>query len=91
MTCVPSEYSDQPGHPPSLITESIRCPHEESLGPELLIEHTAETLIRLGDLCWAHRSFCRFYHKVVYMFVEVPMTARTDRSGHTQVHVRLLF
>ena len=23
--------SDQPGHPPSLI--SLRCPHEESLGP----------------------------------------------------------
>ena len=26
-----SEDSDQPGHPPSLI--SLRCPHEESLGP----------------------------------------------------------
>ena len=32
MVCVPSgEDSDQPGHPPSLI--SLRCPHEESLGP----------------------------------------------------------
>ena len=29
--CAPSEDSDQPGHPPSLI--SLRCPHEESLGP----------------------------------------------------------
>ena len=27
----PSEDSDQPGHPPSLI--SLRRPHEESLGP----------------------------------------------------------
>ena len=27
----PSEDSDQPGHLPSLI--SLRCPHEESLGP----------------------------------------------------------
>ena len=27
----PSEDSDQPGHPPSLI--SLRCPHEETLGP----------------------------------------------------------
>ena len=27
----PSEDSDQPGHPPGLI--SLRCPHEESLGP----------------------------------------------------------
>ena len=29
--CAPSEDSDQPGHPPSLI--SLRCPHEENLGP----------------------------------------------------------
>ena len=29
--CVPSKDSDQPGHAPSLI--SLRCPHEESLGP----------------------------------------------------------
>ena len=29
--CAPSEDSDQPEHPPSLI--SHRCPHEESLGP----------------------------------------------------------
>ena len=28
--CAPREDSDQPGHPPSLI--SLRCPHEESLG-----------------------------------------------------------
>ena len=31
MVCAPSEDSDQPGHPPSLI--SLRCPHEESLDP----------------------------------------------------------
>ena len=29
MTCAPSEDSDQPGHPPSLI---IHCPHEKRLG-----------------------------------------------------------
>ena len=29
--CAPSVDSDQPGHQPSLI--SLRCPHEESLGP----------------------------------------------------------
>ena len=46
MACAPSEYSDQPGHPPSLI--SLRCPHEESLGPYLPIERTVKTLIRLG-------------------------------------------
>ena len=31
MACAPREDSDQPGHPPSLI--SLRCPHEESLDP----------------------------------------------------------
>ena len=46
MACVPSEDSDQPGHPPSLI--SLCCPHEETLGAQLPIEHTAKTLIRLG-------------------------------------------
>ena len=38
--------TDQPGHPPSLI--SLRCPNEESLDPYLPIEHTAKTLITLG-------------------------------------------
>ena len=42
MACAPSEDSDQPGHPPSLIRlggcpgwsdQSLCCPHEESLGP----------------------------------------------------------
>ena len=46
MICAPSEDSDQPGHPPSLI--SLRCPHEETLGPQLPIEHTAKTPVRLG-------------------------------------------
>ena len=46
MACAPSEDSDQPRHPPSLI--SLRCPHEKGLGPELPIEHTVKPLIRLG-------------------------------------------
>ena len=29
--------------------QSLRCPHEESLGPKLPIERTAKTLIRLGE------------------------------------------
>ena len=31
MACAPSEDTDQPGHPPSLII--LRCLHKESLGP----------------------------------------------------------
>ena len=50
ITCAPSEDSDQPGHPPSLI--SLRCPHEERLGP-------AQVDLSLR---WAHRSFCWFCH-----------------------------
>ena len=51
MTCAPSEDSDQPGHPPSLI--------RETLGPWLFIECTAETLIRLGGcLGWSASSPC---------------------------------
>ena len=38
MICAPSEDSDQ----------TIRCPHEETLCPQLPIERTAKTLIRLG-------------------------------------------
>ena len=29
--CAPSEDSDQPGHPPGLI--SLRCSHDETFGP----------------------------------------------------------
>ena len=47
MTCAPSEDSDQPGHPPSLI--SLRCPLKETLGLWLSIKRTANALIRLGE------------------------------------------
>ena len=61
MTCAPKD-SDQPGHRPSLI--SLRCPHEEALGPWLSLEHTALTdrADTQADLriCWAYRSFCWF-------------------------------
>ena len=45
MAIAPSEDTDQPVHPPSLITV---FPHEETLFPQLSIERTAKTLIRLG-------------------------------------------
>ena len=40
MTCSPGKDSDQPGHPPILIT--LHCPHEEALGPWLFLERTAK-------------------------------------------------
>ena len=48
--------------------QSLRCPHEESLGPWLLIERIAKTLIRLGACPgWSEsslgtHSFCWFCH-----------------------------
>ena len=61
MICAPSEDSDQPWHPPSLI--SLRCLHEETLGPQLPIERTAKILIRLGG--W----FCWFCHEVAQVLM----------------------
>ena len=46
MAIAPSEDIDHPVHPPSLI--SLRCPHEQTLGPQLPIERTMKTLIRLA-------------------------------------------
>ena len=50
--CAPSEDSDQPGHPPS--DQHLRCPHEESLGPQLPIERIAKTdqTGRIPRLIW---------------------------------------
>ena len=46
MAIAPSEDTDQPAHPPSLIR--VRCPLDETLGPQLPIERTTKTLIRQG-------------------------------------------
>ena len=71
MTCAPSEDSDQPGHPPIVI--SRRCPPEESLGPKLPIKRTAKTdqtgRMPQADLSLrlAHRSFCWFCHAMAHL------------------------
>ena len=45
--------------------QSLRWPHGETLGPQLPIEHTAKTLIRLGG-CHAIFWFC---HEAAQMFI----------------------
>ena len=71
MICAPSKDSDRHGHPSSLI-KSLRCPHEETLGPKLPIERTAKTLIRLGGSPgWSEsslgaQSFCWFCHQAAH-------------------------
>ena len=53
--------------------QSLRCPHEETLDPQLPIEHKVKTLIRRADaqadlsLRWAHMSFCWFYRAAAHI------------------------
>ena len=57
--------------------QSLRCPHEESLGPELPIERTAKTLIRLGGCPgWSEsslgaHSFCWFCHVAAHIIIRL--------------------
>ena len=39
--------------------QSLHCPHEENLDPQLPIERTAET-DQTGGGCWAHSHFIGF-------------------------------
>ena len=56
--------------------QSLRCPHEESLGPKLPIKPAAKTMIRLGRCSgWSEsslgeHSFCWFCHVVADMELE---------------------
>ena len=62
--CAPSEDSDQPGHPPSLI--SLRCALNGYLRIQAFFMRTAKTLIRLGgcpgwsESSMREHSFCWF-------------------------------
>ena len=53
--------------------QSLRCPHEETLGPKLPIERTERTLIRLGGCPgWSEsslgvHSFCWFWNVVAHL------------------------
>ena len=65
MTCVPSEDSDKPGHPPSL----IRVFAVHSMAHADL------------SLCWAHRSFCWFCHAQALMSFVTTASPLTGKSG----------
>ena len=59
------------------VCQSLRCPHEESVGPLLPIKQTANILIRLGGCPgWSAsslsaQSFCLFCHVAAQISVEV--------------------
>ena len=69
ITFVPSEDSDQPGHPPSLIRVfTVRS--VGGLGPSLASGRQRRLWLDWADahadlsLRWVHRSFCWFCHAV---------------------------
>ena len=71
MACAPSEDSDQPGHPPSLIRVFSVC-----LKKARILSYPLSAQRRLwsdcadamADLClrWAHMPFCWFCHDAVH-------------------------
>ena len=72
MACAPSEDSDQPGHPPSLIRVfAVRMENTWILN--LSIGCSAKTLIRLGggpgwsESSLGARSFCWFCHEAAHL------------------------
>ena len=82
--CAPSEDSDQPGHPPSLIRViAVRMKRALVLSYSLSAHRR---LIRLGGcLRWAHMPFCRFCHALAWFilylsFVSLWKTVLCDSS-----------
>ena len=76
--CAPSEDSDQPGHPTSLI--SLLCPREERLGPLLPFEHIAKTLIRLGGFPGWSESSLGAYVILLVLSCGGPYTSHVTRK-----------
>ena len=68
VACVPSEDSDQPGHPPSLIRVFAVC-----MKKAWVLSYPLSTQPRLwsdwASLCWAHMPFCWFCHEVAQMWM----------------------
>ena len=72
MTFAPSEDSDQPGHPPSLIrvfTVHMKKAWVLSYPVSAQWRLWSDWADALADLslCWAHRSFCWFCHEAAQL------------------------
>ena len=65
MTCAPSEDSDKPVHPPSLIRV-------------FAVHSVAQADL---SLCWVHRSFCWFCHAQALMSFVTTASPLTGNSG----------
>ena len=74
MACAPSEDSDQPGHPPSLIRVFAIC-----VKKAWVLSYPLSTLQRLWSdcadaqadliLCWVHLPFCWFCRVLAHMIL----------------------
>ena len=73
VACAPSEDSDQPGHPPSLIRVfTVRLKKQWALSYPLRAQRRlwsdwADAQADL-NLCWAHSSFCWFCHEAAHIY-----------------------
>ena len=65
MACAPTE--DRSAWASAQADQSLRCPHEERLGPLLLVERTAETLIRLRGCQGCSESSLGAHHFVGFV------------------------
>ena len=91
MACVPSEDSDQSGHPPSLI--SLPCALSGWLRTQCFFMRTAKTLIRADaqadlSLRLSHMSFCWFSHEPVqFIFESINLQMKHRRKQHILVYI----
>ena len=71
MACAPSEDSNQPGHPPSLIRVFAALgPELSSCGQRRLWSDWADAHADLS-LCWAQMPLCWFCHDAAHFMVNV--------------------
>ena len=84
MACAPSEDSDQPGHPPSLIgVFTVRMKKAWVLSYPLSAQRRlwSDWADAQADLSlrWAHILVCWFYHEAAHMFFVTTAVQRTLR------------
>ena len=95
MACAPSEDSDQPGHPPSLIRVFAICMKKAWILSYPL--RAQRRLIRLGGCPgWSESSlgaqpFCWFYHEVAHFRIFTVISSSVPVYRVFMVHVFVIF
>ena len=81
--CVPSEDSDQPGHPASLIRVfAVRTKKAWALSYPLSADAQADLNLR-----WVHRSFCWFCHEATDFIELYVFNAASDQTPELGNHI----